>query len=293
MRNSKFNLLAVAAISLATVNFAPVSAAHAADLPLKAVAPAPVAFTWTGVYLGIEGGWKESSDRWTTTCLGLLATLCSPSPTSFPLFPVGGNPFFVDASSPHTFKTNGARVGGYAGYNWQFGPWVVGLEADLAWSNNQTTVAGIVGCSAGGVNCGFRTSPPASIAADSTQVRTLEDGSFRGRAGFLATPDLLLYGTGGFAFQESEFTQTCQNNALSPWCTTFRTQTQNTGFLPGWTVGGGIEFRIWDHWLLRGEYRYSEFQDFRPSFFVRTADDTFNVIRIHTQIATAGIAYKF
>jgi hypothetical protein len=45
--------------------------------------------------------------------------------------------------------------------------------------------------------------------------------------------------------------------------------------------------------LLRGEYRYSEFQNFRANFFQRTGDDTFNVIRIHTNIATAGLAYKF
>jgi outer membrane immunogenic protein len=276
---SKFNVLALVAVSLAIVNFAPVSA-HAADMPLKAPAPAPVAFTWTGVYLGIEAGWKGSSDPWTTTCLGLSPDFCNPGRTA-------SNSYFVDATSPTTFKTNSARVGGYAGYNWQIGPaWLVGVEADLAWSDNRSTVLGIVGCS---VNCGYLAGAP--IAGDSTSVRMMEDGSVRGRLGFLATPDLLLFGTGGFAFQEAEFSESC--TSAGPWCVAVRNQTNSTALLPGWTVGGGIEHKILNHWLLRAEYRYSEFQRFQTNFFQGTGDDTFNSIKLRTNIATAGIAYKF
>jgi outer membrane immunogenic protein len=76
--------------------------AIAADLGPVNVAP-PVAFTWTGVYLGanVGGGWSTIQDN------GL-----------------GGG----SASS----VMGGASVG----YNWQFAPfWVAGIEADSSWAD--------------------------------------------------------------------------------------------------------------------------------------------------------------
>jgi opacity protein-like surface antigen len=75
--------------------------ATAADLsspqpiPLSPIltAPAPIAFNWTGFYVGTHGGWGLGS--------GLF--------------------------------TDGAIAGGQAGVNWQYGSFVVGVEADGTW----------------------------------------------------------------------------------------------------------------------------------------------------------------
>lgn len=79
--------------------------AFAADLPThKApMAPAPMyapPFTWTGFYLGVNGGWGYG--------------------------PIGNTNF----GNP-----NGGVVGGTIGYNYQMGQFVVGGEADLDWAD--------------------------------------------------------------------------------------------------------------------------------------------------------------
>jgi outer membrane immunogenic protein len=115
-------LLATAAL----LAFAATTPAGAADLPrvqpvVKApvVAP-PVAYNWTGFYVGINGGgaWGRSSFD------GALGTL--------------GN-----------FDTSGALAGGTVGYNWQYGQAVFGLEGDIDWTN----IRGSAGCFGGLAAC--------------------------------------------------------------------------------------------------------------------------------------------
>ncbi len=67
-------------------------------------APAPV-FSWTGIYLGINGGYGFGTTDWTP-----------PPPAS-------------------SFNANGFLVGGTVGGNYQMGSFVLGLEGDWDWSN--------------------------------------------------------------------------------------------------------------------------------------------------------------
>jgi outer membrane immunogenic protein len=99
------------------------ASAQAADIPARqmpAKAPAYVApvFTWTGPYIGINGGWGWGSSDY------------------------GGGAF---AGSP---DVDGALVGGTLGYNWQMGAAVFGLEGDIDWSD----IRGSAPCG-GGTTC--------------------------------------------------------------------------------------------------------------------------------------------
>ena len=84
-------------------------AASAADFPAVSMVPPATAQSWAGFYLGIHGGygWGENSFR-----SYLVET--DPHP-------------FLDG-----FRSKGTVVGGHAGYNWQYGRTVTGLEID--WS---------------------------------------------------------------------------------------------------------------------------------------------------------------
>ena|SRR5215467_7361957 len=269
--------------------------AFAADIPLKAPA-APVAVGWGGWYVGVEAGEKWKSDDWTTTCVqgGFPGLLCG-TKANAAAFP--GAP---DATSPHDFKNHGFRIGGYIGANTQQGLWVYGFEADWAHYDQSSSVAGIVGASTPGC-CNLI---PNSPTLDRTSVTNKWDGSLRVRGGYLLTPDVLLYATGGFALQQLSARVSCVGPAFvpgvgtivtSPVCGVPGTKAQTSSdILPGWTIGAGLEWKLMPNIILRGEYRYSDFGSVKEAFFVNSGDvEIFSRIHVRSQIATAGIAYKF
>jgi outer membrane immunogenic protein len=62
------------------------------------------------------------------------------------------------------------------------------------------------------------------------------------RLGLLATPDTLIYALIGYT--QGEYT-------LEDW----------SKDVAGWSVGGGIETRLTENWSLKGEYRFTQFDE--------------------------------
>jgi outer membrane immunogenic protein len=89
-------------------------------------APPPAYFTWTGWYLGLNGGGGWGWTSHTAT------------------FGAAGAP----ALTTGNFNTGGGLAGGTIGYNYQLGQWLVGAEADLDWSNIRGTFNGTAGAAA-------------------------------------------------------------------------------------------------------------------------------------------------
>jgi outer membrane immunogenic protein len=257
----------------------------AADMPVKVpdYKAAPVESDWAGPYVGFAFGEKWTDANWTTTQLidppsAVLGTAV------------------IDASSPDRFNPAGLRLGGYAGYNWQTGRWLYGLEIDAAWSNATDTHTGVPGCK---IACNFGFPGP---GVDSSFIRALWDVSLRPRVGYLVMPETLVYGTAGVALQRIEVSGTCSNTLADPLCLdsppfALKTQTDRHT-LAGWTIGGGIE-RKFGAWLLRGEYRYSDFGTLTGVLFAGQpsadpgSDAAHYSVSIRTHTATLGLAYKF
>jgi len=87
-----------------------VGSANAADMPVKApMAPVVAPYNWTGLYLGVQGGYAWGSSVQFFTNLG------------------GGS---IDR-----FDINGWVAGGTLGYNWQIQQFVLGIEADYSGSH--------------------------------------------------------------------------------------------------------------------------------------------------------------
>jgi outer membrane immunogenic protein len=282
------NRLGLALASVLALTFS--TPLFAADMPVKAppLAPAAAVYDWTGVYVGGEVGGKWTKDNWTTTCVdagGAPLGLCG-SPLSLIVFP--GAP---DSTAANTFKTSGVRAGVYTGLNIQVGPsWVVGIEGDWAGYRKSSTVAGLLGCSTAACTGGAVF--PFNLNGDFTTVKFGDDYSVRLRAGFLVMPNILAYGTGGVAFQRIYTTMGC-TGATSPACLFDHVETQNNTLM-GYTVGGGLEWRVAQNWLLRGEYRYSNFGTLKSTFFGQSGDlEVSSNQKVSTQIATGGIAYFF
>jgi outer membrane immunogenic protein len=87
------------------------SPAGAADMPLKAPPPRPV-MTWTGCYIGVEGG-----GNWGQT---------------YSVAAAGPN---VGAYHTLPYNVSGGLLGGTLGCNYQTGVWVIGVEGDFSWTN--------------------------------------------------------------------------------------------------------------------------------------------------------------
>jgi outer membrane immunogenic protein len=182
--------------------------------------------------------------------------------------------------------------------------WVVGIEGDFAFYDQSASVTGLVGC----VTLACRGIPAIAgsrftTALDSTSVTDKDDFGLRLRAGFLVTPDILVYGTGGLAFQRVEASISCggatdgPTSQVSVACGGIAKSQTDGSWRPGWTVGGGVEWKLASmglpNWLLRGEYRYADFGTWKPDFFRGSGViEVFPNIKVTSQIATAGIAYK-
>ena len=94
--------------------------------PVKA-APVPVSFpvNWTGFYLGGVGGGAFGGHADATFAPAPRRLVVDGIYSAYNAFP----------GATSSSRLAGILGGGEIGYNYQMGPWVLGLEADLAWTN--------------------------------------------------------------------------------------------------------------------------------------------------------------
>ena len=222
-------------------------AVFAADLPVKAPtypAPVTVAPTWEGFYLGASVGYAWQKDNLDETLRGTA------TPSGF---------------TPISTSPDGVKLGGFAGYNWQFGAWVVGVEGDLEWADLGSDRALYI--NGGG---------------DAYETKTDWQASIRGRFGY-AFGDWLLYATGGAAFAHIKYDYIDAVPAATEEDSSIRT---------GWTVGGGVDWRFAPKWFARVEYRYADFGDQTnsPAVYAGAFDENHSTTE---QAIRVGVAYKF
>jgi outer membrane immunogenic protein len=218
-------LLALVGVS-SVLAAAPLAAAYAADMPLKAPPP-PAAFSWAGWYIGgnIGGGWgRAGSDT---------VTFAPSAAGSIP----GGASLALPGMSASTLL-GGAQIG----YNWQRGPIVYGLEADIdgqKWNAAQSLTA-----FAPGLGTLF-------VPGDAFSVQSQWQGAFLGRVGY-AWDRTLLYVTGGLAVTNVKVSSSFVVFGLDP-----ATAGSGSKTLAGATFGGGIEHALSSKWSVGLEGRYA------------------------------------
>jgi outer membrane immunogenic protein len=208
--------------------------ANAADLgrrremPVKAPMVVATSYNWTGFYVGINGGGAWGKSDWT-------------------------NPL----ASSSDFNLSGGMVGGTAGYNWQVGQAVFGVEGDVDWSGVKGNTGALAVCGTG-----------------TCETKNPWLGTFRGRLGY-AFDRFMPYVTGGLAFGELQ--------ANTPTGSVSDTRA-------GWTVGAGLEAAISGPLTAKIEYLYTDLGSVScgsPACAPTTdADFRANLIR-------GGLNYKF
>ncbi|MDB5568902.1 MAG: porin family protein [Hyphomicrobiales bacterium] len=247
--------------------------ASASDLPARtaplAPAPAPL-FTampmdWNGGYVGA------------TVSARRLTRAPSPLTAAYELPDDGAganNPLATQINTLGVPAAGKARTpfgaGLFGGYNMQSGIYVYGVEADANYTLDRAAAAanGVLGVTGtytdNNVGAGDTTAASGTLT-NSRRSRLNWDGSLRLRAGVLAIPSMLIYATGGLAVgRVSTATSlsgvvTFVNETPAAQAThTFDSVARSSAFRLGWTLGGGVDYRLTDNLTLRAEYRYTD-----------------------------------
>lgn len=238
----------------------PASSADAADiatvLALKAPA-APVAYDWSGPYLGAHLGYVGGSSNW------------SANPNLS-----GSLDFF---NSYDAFTGEGSYYLGFqAGYNYLLpSRLLLGVETDVSFPS-------VIG--------GAQTISSASVGQANYQEQMEFSGTIRGRIGY-APDNWLFYATGGFAWSYEQFTRT-QLAGVPVGGTAQPGDVESLFMVPrvGGTVGAGIELGLTPNWMARLEY-LATFYDTRSVTFAAGAQ-RFNS-DLTLQSVRLGLDYRF
>jgi len=204
--------------------------AQAADLSLAPLYKAPPAqyspaYDWSGFYLGLNGGGGWGDSHWQ----GIGRT-----------------------------DLSGGQAGGTAGYNWQLGKTVLGLEGDVDWSGLQ-----------GSMNSAL--CPGGTCSTSNTWLSTV-----RGRLGY-SFDRFMPYVTGGLAVGDV--------HASTPGLAS----ASNTN--AGWTVGGGIEFALPGNWSAKAEYLHVDLGD--TNCGTACGGTPNENVSLHEDVFRAGVNYHF
>jgi len=214
--------------AIALMGLAAAGPARAADLSVAPLYKAPPvvaapAYNWSGFYLGLNGG------GWGTSNL----------------------------DSAGSFNVSGAVAGGTAGFNWQMGHAVLGLEGDVDWSNLKGTTTSAV--------C------PAGCTTSNDWLATV-----RGRAGY-AFDRFMPYVTGGLAVGDIK--------ASTPG---FAGATQTNA---GWTAGGGVELALTNNWTAKAEYLHVDLGNMNCGFNCGVVAG--NSVSLKSDLVRGGVNFRF
>lgn len=229
------NKVLIAAIGGAAMFFASLAAtrASAGDLPYRAGAPAgydyPPAFTWNGLYLGANLGFGFGGFS------GYGANYLGQSP-------IGG------------------ALGGTAGYNYQSGNLLVGVEGDYAWTHIS----------------GDASYPRPGVSSSGT-IQNIN--TVRARGGYVMDR-ILIFGTAGYAGGNI---RGVLNNVLYP------AVADQTYYANGFALGLGVEYAITPKISAKAEYLYTSLGSntfFNNTPNVSNAGANINLLR-------AGVNYHF
>lgn len=204
-------------------------AAAAADLAERA---RPRFLDWSGLYAGVQGSAGASFGNYdigpTTIGTRRVRTIATGDAT-------GSRDLGGDATT--------VAAGAFAGWNWQDGAIVYGLEADLAGTNLKR------GARSDASGFGYEAvDPPFALVREKTDLF----GAARARLGY-AFGNNLIYATFGLTGANGRVLATYPDLSGGPAATAAR----NVSYL-GYTLGAGVQFAVDPHLSLGIDYRYSD-----------------------------------
>jgi outer membrane immunogenic protein len=227
----------------------------AADAVVHEATPeiaAAVGYDWAGLYAGAHLGYAWAD----TNVTALDDYLFSPA---------------LDAE--FNFDSDDIVGGVHAGYNWQRGRFVYGVEVDITASGIDETVD--------------NTLSPGSGESFSTKIDWF--GTARARLGY-AVDRFLPYVTGGMAFADIESSYNDPDENFPSPVGNFAVASD---VVFGWTLGAGAEYALDENWILRAEYLYVDLEDSQGTLRTIFADTYRYDFDNDLHVVRLGASYKF
>jgi outer membrane immunogenic protein len=237
----------IAAAAFAVLAIGP---AMGADMPIPYGSPPPIpVYNWTGFYAGLHvgGGWDRTDWFEDATLSGAGGV----APTGF-----------HDAA----VSASGFLGGGQAGFNYQTGLTVWGIQADGGWAS----ITGSAGCF-------FEVVGTAQTCGQTVDYL----GTITGRVGATYS-SFLFYLLGGAAWEHEQISNTCIGCGPPPTLTF-------SGVAWGWTVGVGVEYAMPMGWSAFLQYNFIDFDTRDLSFGGIFSEN----IRENLNILKFGFNYRF
>lgn len=251
------SLTALAALGFLAFGIAtavPVAPAQAADIAVPGPSyypksiPPPAIYDWTGIYVGGHAGGGILTDSVSQNGVSTSTSLLS-----------SGN-----------LRPAGVLGGAQIGANYEFVPWVVGVEG--SWTESTISGSKSIGCSL----C------PATVVQERFTSHALWFAALTGRAGYAAN-DWLFYAKAGGAWLHVSYTEdliaiggpTAASQVISD---------NRTGF----TAGAGIEFGLVENLSGKIEYDFYGFGTKNYNFGFTPVS-----VRSNLHALIVGLNYRF
>jgi outer membrane immunogenic protein len=234
------------------------SVASAADLAVRKAPPPPPPppiWSWSGFYIGahVGGAWSTVETTFQDINIANVVTI----PIGIPL-------------SSHNL--NGVLGGVQAGFNWQVGVVVFGVEAQWSWTDQEGTAPCLI------------------VFSCNTQTDWI--GTLAGRIGVTADK-ALLYVKGGVAWSENTYSANLSILGINNIITTSLSDTRT-----GAMFGAGIEYAFTPNWSAKIEYNYIDFDVERYAFPISVLGVAVPItagvdVDQRQHLVKAGINYRF
>ncbi len=253
---------------------APSAPAQAADMAVPGVAyypksfPPPAVYDWTGIYAGFHVGG------------GILTDSVSQN---------GASTNGFNLASSGNLRPAGVIGGGQIGANYEFAPWVLGVEG--SWTDSAISGSTLIPCAACSVSIPLPAMTDMAIPQERFTSHALWVAAVTGRVGYAAN-DWLFYAKGGGAWMHVSYTEDllAGGNAADKIPSGATVATQDTSDTrTGFTVGVGIELGLVENVSAKIEYDFFDFGTKNYNFAAITPVS----VRSDLHALTVGLNYKF
>jgi outer membrane immunogenic protein len=230
---------------------------------IKSPSPSSRMPMWGGFYAGLNAGYDFGTNNNTNVAAWGpqgFSSLFNNIPGTMPLSGVT-----LAQSGVAGNNQSGFLGGAQGGYNYQISDkYIVGAETDIQGANINGGGSFVgAGYNVNNINNGSATS--VGGVKISSGVDWL--GTARGRVGYLWTPNLMVYATGGFSFggvhtnvtnlaYSSYYDPTFMVPGTPPGIQPYFGSTTQKQTLIGWNTGAGAEWMVSDNWSVKTEALY-------------------------------------